>query len=364
MHQAIQQALIKQLQICIRDRNAERFIELCRAAQASEARQNQSDNSSAKRPDGQYLEELGYIDPEFLVSIVDAFPTNHFATLRLLGSHAGVDQAIIDKKIDLQRPLSVAGSQRLVEWGIKQKNLGFIEAVITNVCQHIRDRHANNDALKHAASDFFIQTLVYQKKEFDLISPIVDAELSSIVTPKIDKSFHPEVVGLLAKMRMGKTLIAMLEHGRLGMYLERHHNFSDVRACLPSAMTVRQSNAVLFYLEPKAHAEQILFDENMDVDAFIQSMRETCYRVRSGNDLSIYSIKPFIQLITPENFAVPARKARILKLLQAVCDAEFERRTVPEHEVRAMLEYAEVPAFTYKHIRQLRGIELEEAMGL
>jgi hypothetical protein len=61
---------------------------------------------------------------------------------------------------------------------------------------------------------------------------------------------------------------------------------------------------------------------------------------------------------------VPAKRERILQLLRTVCDAEFERKAITASEVRAKFEYVDVPAFTYKHIRQFKGLELEEAMGL
>jgi hypothetical protein len=360
--------LIALLNACIREGNAAGFVKLCQAAKDNAMaliHQNRCvDAGELMKAYGLFMESLRSIDPEFLLNILDVYPQNHASTLMLLGSNAQVDQAIISTKIDTQLPLPIAGSERLVVWAIKQKNLSYVEEVVGNIWVSLKYDYAGDDSIKRAVSDLFIEALAYRQKEPFLSSALLDDLISSMVTPRVNERLDGEVVGRLAKMHMPKTLMAMLEHGRLGTYLEKHNeDFEQVRACLPPLMTSRQLSAVHFYLAPKGLTEHIFFDESIDLDGYLQSMNEPSFKAHTGMALCIYSLKSFIEHITLENFARPAKKARIIKLLNAACEGEFTNG-VPVKDIRSRFFYADVPEFTWKYVTRFKPLELEDALGL
>jgi hypothetical protein len=363
------QTLIKQLNGCIRELDASTFVELCQAAKAHAVElihlNRCVDAGELMKTYGDFMESLKSIDPDFLLNILDVYPDNHVSTLMLLGATDEVDQAITSKKIDTRLPLPIAGSDRLVLWALKQKNLSYIEEVVSNVCQTLRGHYADDDAIKSAVSDLLVEILSYRQKAPYLSSALLDDQISSIVTAHKGNRLRGEVVGVLAEMRMPKTLMAMLENHRLGLYFEKHNdNFSQVLACLPAVMTTRQIRAVLFHLEPKGFVEHVFFDESVDLGAFLEAMKDSDFKAAFGKGPGIYSLMPFVEHITEENFAVPAKKARIIQLLNAACEGQFAEGTHTVKEIRGMFFYADVPEFTWKYITRFKALQLEDALGL
>jgi hypothetical protein len=364
------ESLIAGLNVHIRDNSADAFIKLWQAGKARAVElihQNWCDEASElMRAYSGLLETLRPMNPDFLLEILSVLPDNHIATLRLLDINEEIDQAIITGKVDTQSltPLPIGGSDRLILWAIKHRNLPYLEEVVSNVCRSLRDRFAGNQEIMGAVSDLFIETLAYRQKPPFLTSPLIDEEISSIVTAYTGKH-KGEMVGLLVKMAMPKTMMAMLEQGRIGRYQQAcNRNFSQVLACIPKVMTPLQLNAVLHFLEPKGLAEEILFNKNIDLDKFIQSMRETKFVITYGTDFGIVTMHPFFEHFTPSNFSDPHKKARILKLLDAGCEEEVRKSTKTAEELRRLLIKFKVPEFLFKHLNRLKGIELEDAMGL
>jgi hypothetical protein len=162
----------------------------------------------------------------------------------------------------------------------------------------------------------------------------------------------------------------MLEHGRVSKYLHAsHQDYDHILACIPDEMTASELNAVQHHLELKGLAETILFDDNIDLDGYIQSVTQSHYKSRQTNDyekpdLDLSCISYFVGLISEDSFSDPTKKKRIVKLLDAACKAEIDVNKLKITDVWALAERLKVPAFTFKHIACLRGEALEDALGL
>jgi hypothetical protein len=370
-HYVSSKALIGGLNAMIRDNNPDGFIRLCQETKAKAIElihHNWCDHASSLMKEyNELLEEMRPVDPGFFLKVIEVFPDNNLTTLKLLGINADLDNAILTQKVDVKSktPLPIAGCDRLVLWALEHRDMTLLEDVITNVCQSLRDHYADQEQFVSEIFDMLLAVLVYRQKAPYLMSAVIDDELSSIVTPKKNKFLNGEVVDLLGKMAMPKTLIALLEHGRFGTTRIGQLGYSKhVRACIPKVMTTRQLSAVLYFLDPPGLAEKVLFSRNYDLDAYIQSLRETSLQINYGCDLNIGVMGLFEGLLTPENFAVPARKVRMLKLLNAVCEAQFATgRFSVEGLVTQFIKFG-IPEFLFKHIDRLKGAALEEALGL
>lgn len=370
-HYVSSKALIASLNAKIRDNDPDGFIQLCQVIKAKAIElihHNWCDHaSSLMREYNELLEEMRPVDPGFFLKVFEVFPDNNLTTLKLLGINADLDKAILTQKVDVKSktPLPIAGCDRLVLWALENKDLTLLEDVITNVCRSLMDHYADQEQFVSEIFDMLLAVLVYRQKAPYLMSAVIDDELSSIVTPKKNKFLNGEVVDLLGKMAMSKTLIALLEHGRFGTSHIGQLGYSKhVRACIPKVMTTRQLSAVLYFLDPPGLAEKVLFSRNYDLDAYIQSLRETRLQVNYGCDLNIGVTGLFLDQFTPENFAVPARKERMLKLLNAICEAEFATGKFSVEDLVTQFTKFEVPEFLFKHIDRLKGSALEDALGL
>lgn len=370
-HYVSSKALIASLNAKIRDNDPDGFIQLCQVIKAKAIElihHNWCDHaSSLMREYNELLEEMRPVDPGFFLKVFEVFPDNNLTTLKLLGINADLDKAILTQKVDVKSktPLPIAGCDRLVLWALENKDLTLLEDVITNVCRSLMDHYADQEQFVSEIFDMLLAVLVYRQKAPYLMSAVIDDELSSIVTPKKNKFLNGEVVDLLGKMAMSKTLIALLEHGRFGTSHIGQLGYSKhVRACIPKVMTTRQLSAVLYFLDPPGLAEKVLFSRNYDLDAYIQSLRETRLQVNYGCDLNVGVTGLFLDQFTPENFAVPARKERMLKLLNAICEAEFATGKFSVEDLVTQFTKFEVPEFLFKHIDRLKGSALEDALGL
>lgn len=370
-HYVSSKALIASLNAKIRDNDPDGFIQLCQVIKAKAIElihHNWCDHaSSLMREYNELLEEMHPVDPGFFLKVFEVFPDNNLTTLKLLGINADLDKAILTQKVDVKSktPLPIAGCDRLVLWALENKDLTLLEDVITNVCRSLMDHYADQEQFVSEIFDMLLAVLVYRQKAPYLMSAVIDDELSSIVTPKKNKFLNGEVVDLLGKMAMSKTLIALLEHGRFGTSHIGQLGYSKhVRACIPKVMTTRQLSAVLYFLDPPGLAEKVLFSRNYDLDAYIQSLRETRLQVNYGCDLNVGVTGLFLDQFTPENFAVPARKERMLKLLNAICEAEFATGKFSVEDLVTQFTKFEVPEFLFKHIDRLKGSALEDALGL
>jgi hypothetical protein len=306
-------------------------------------------------------------DQNFILEVLDEFPVNHYTTFALLTVSDEIDQAIMATKVDTKtRPANqISGYDHLLLYAIEKNDLALMEGIIVDACEMVKTKYACCPVLMQDVSASFVQTLVFEANAQHLSSPRIDEAIASI----LDKGDQEMGIYIdkLARLKMPKTLMKMLEHDRVAKHLQAsHEEFDHILACIPEKMTSRELNAVLFHLEPTGMAEKILFDENIDFDGFIDSLSQTTYKCGRGNttDLGLSCSRYFVDLITVENFKDPLKKSRITKLLNAMCEADLKHAELRLENIRTRAIRHELPPFCLKHINCLRGSELEDALGL
>lgn len=311
-------------------------------------------------------------DAKFLLGILEEFPFNHESTFTLLGLSDELDQAIMASKVDTKtRPANkICDDDHLLRWAYQQQDLALMEDIVIDACDMVKTRFESDLDLMRRVSTCFVHTLGSRENRALLSSPRIDEAIASIID--IGDQESGVYVGKLAKLKMPKTLLKMLEHRRLGKHIQAvydHCDYAHVLACIPEKMTANELNAVQFHLEPTGLAQKILFDESIDLDGYIDSLRHSDYNKSAFNsiggskDLGL-TTNHFCALITEDIFNDPVKKSRAIKLLNAMCEADLANKSLKVNNIRERAILYGVPAFCLKYIDCIRGAELEDALGL
>jgi hypothetical protein len=297
--------------------------------------------------------------------VIGEFPVNRDCTFHLLGISEEIDQVILEQKLNTKTRQvdKIKDIDFITLWAIRNNDLAMMEDIIVDACQLAVTKFGRDPYIKHQLSESFIKTLISHENTDYLSSPRIDEAIASIVDIGDDKK-KGLYVSALARLGMPKTLMKMLEHGRTIKCLqESHKDYEHILACIPQQMTPTEMNAALHHLELDGLAEKILFDENIDLDAYITAVGNSCYvDGRGTTDLGLTHLEYFEALITEDNFTGSIKKKRIIKLLDALCEAE--KKASKTNNIRMLAERHHVPRFTFKYIACLRGQELEDALGL
>lgn len=360
----------QEFQFHIQYKDVASFLELCQTVKSTiGALINQNQRAEALALMEVYESTFKYAhdwNAKFLLGIVEEFPFNHESTFALLGLSDELDQAIMASKVDTKtRPANnICDHDHLLRWAYEQQNLALMEDIVINACDMVKTRfHCEKDIMRRV-STCFVHTLGLRENRANLSSHRIDEAIASIID--IGDQESGAYVDRLARLQMPKTLMKMLEIGRLGKHIQAlHEDYDHILACIPEKMTANELNAVYFHLEPTGLAQKILFDESIDMDDYIGSLRNSAYMSFGGSKyLGLQYCSHFSASFTENAFSDSVKKRRCVKLINSMCEADLTKGTVKVKDMRDRAILFGVPTFCLKYIDCIRGAELEDALGL
>jgi hypothetical protein len=313
------------------------------------------------------FEKFHEMPPEFVLAIIDVFPKNHAETFKLLGLSDELDQAILTTKIDLPT-LGMTmrdGYAQLLEWAVSQDQWPMLNSVVDHLV--ISSRHLDTDERTSLGKNI-VTVLLSHRPNQRPFAPAVDDGISNLICVAGNSLNQSRYVPCLANLGMPKTLMKMLEHGMIAETPLQNYSPEQraiIMAVIPKHPSPVQLRAIHFFLKPTGMTEQVLFDENVDLDGYIDALRNTQFKSWDGNDLNFEGIEVFFRCMTADNIAIPARRKRIAKLLNATFEAQH-----PDASQRHSRDAADdllqmgVPPDALKLIDLLKGHQLEESLGL
>jgi hypothetical protein len=305
--------------------------------------------------------------PSFLLKTLVLFPQNHHQSLNLLGVYPEVDAYIVEHKlrVDLFDPTTDSGIEDVIRWAAWKKDWAFVERFVCDLVNRTHEAAIEDHKTQRTIANFLVDGLLAVNYEAGTMTDAVDEQIASLIDSSADYRRSGLHIPKLADRGLSKTLMKMMEHGVVSRAGSRSQNdFGVILRCIPEELTLQQLYAVHYHLEVAPYAEKLLFDEAHSMDDFIEVLKHSNYGMYDKSDLDIGSVQSFSHLITPENFDNRERRKRILQLIDATLGKGTPYEKKSTEEVRKYLGYNNVPEFTFKHIHRLRGIELEDAMGL
>lgn len=361
-----------QLLKCVAEEDSAGFVAVCRAVKAKIIELIHQDRHQEASPlfvmYGHAFEELKSCFPEFLLGIIDVFPVNSRDTFNLLGLSTELDQAIISTKVDISS-LSIKNPHAyssLLEWAVTNGAWPMIDSVVLHLSS-IGNELAPGSNERRLLVGHLVLALLQDTNNKRAFSPAVDQALSGLIKSRGDYTIHSACVELMANLGLAKTLMTMLMHS---MIIECPLvQFSQERAerilgALPQSPTSKELRAIHHFLKPKGMTSQILFDESIDLDGYLNAMRDSRYISHLRDDLSFQGIRSFCGLMTPENMGDPAKRKRIAKLLNITYEEHYSKGNLNDESAAEQLVELGVPKHAIKLIDRLKGPELDEAMGL
>jgi hypothetical protein len=311
-----------------------------------------------------YEANIGSKSAKFVLGILPLFPVNHYSTMRLLGKSDEVDDYILANKLNIAEFNCIvdSGYDDLLGWAIRHKGWVYAADFIHKVVQHVHEVCESDKPIR-VFGNSLVDTLIDVDTFPQEMPGSIDDDISSLLESTADYRRSGLHIYTLASLGMSKTLMTMLENGMLSTLMyTNEEKFKNIVNCLPPDMTLAQLHAVNYHMGIPAIAERILFDERVDMTDFIAVLKKSSFGFK-GSDLCLDGIKPLIKHITPDNFKQPERRKRILQLMDAVVE-QGAVKYVSDDDVRGALKFHDVPQFAFRHIRRLRGSELEDAIGL
>jgi hypothetical protein len=349
-------------------RDVQGFMELAQAAKAQAIdlihQDLQLDASNLLNQYGRVFVNIDVEDPDFILAILPLFPKNDDGTLRYLGQRTDLDQAILASKVDVDAMTNSDAFCKLINWAIGKEDWALVERVVLHIAHYVKEHHPNNALAQREVANGILMAFVHEKDDVPVYPSSIDDAIASIVNHTADWRLQDYYFDRLARMGMPKTLMKMLEHGRIAAFncapTAANQHILD---CIPEQLTPKQLHAVHNFLNVKGIKQRILFDESTDLEQYIQALMDSNYRNYREHDLRFSCIDSFSTLFTTENIAIPQRRMRIARLINAVVEEVQSKGGTPEG-IRGSLVKCGVPAHAMKLVNLFKGEELENELGL
>jgi hypothetical protein len=310
------------------------------------------------------FEGVSHLPPDFLFAIIEVFPRNSINTLKLLGTSKEIDQAIINTKVDIP---SLSGQKDcgftyLLGWAVKNNDWPLIDQVVLQLAV-VGLRMSCHMELANQ----IIDTLLSDSENTRPFSPAVDNAIASLISVKGYSTRQPDYVEMMANKGLHESLIKLLVHNHmfecpLAQYSEERA--AIILAALPPSPTLEQLRAIHYFLKPNGLSEQILFDDSVDLDGYLDLMRKTHYLGADHGDLSFPGILPFRVCMTPDNINIPARRNQIAKLLNITYEESISKGHFTGEDPYTKIMETGIPKHAIRLIDSLKGQALEDALGL
>jgi hypothetical protein len=360
-------------QVFIAANDADAFIDLCQSVKAEAMLLISQDRCiEAKHLTEVYSNVFRLYaceNPSFTLKILPVFPPNSGSTMRLLGINDEIDAFILEHKTDLSAISQGKdnASLLLIEWALSKKDMAYVEKVILGVADHLHAVQAPSSVLSKISCSILYALLFHDERETVVCTPAIDEALAGLITDNKGAMTPDEDYYLmLARSGMRKSLMKALELQSFNIStISRVENRDALFAALPENLTAKEMYWIFRAIEiqeVEGIEEKILFDERVDIQEHIEVLKSSR---PIFNDLCITTLERFSHLFnvvaTDES-----KNRRAATFLNAICEAERDRvgRERCAEDIHNDLLELDIDPFFIRQVKMLRGVALEDALGL
>jgi hypothetical protein len=307
-------------------------------------------------------------NPAFTLQILPILPPSSRGTIRLLGVCEQVDAYIMANKIDLKVVSQVKddGHIDLIIWALRKKNIAYVEQVVVHIAEYLHHNFTPKNQIFQQISHGILWALLDKPENRMTATPAIDEAIASLMKERPESQGMEHFYLWLAEARMPKTLLKALELASYCSYAPHEEDEQVILDALPKNPTALELHWIQRSLKIEGFTKKILLDESVDMEQYIEALRDSYQGKSRFNDLSISTLSEFSSLICNETLSSTSTKKRISLLLNAACEEETNRigsDKTPE-KIRDELLKIGIPESALRLVKMLRGLALEDALGL
>ena len=310
-----------------------------------------------------------HTDIDVTRSVIRAFPVNSRDTMRFLGIDDDLDQYIINNKLRIEYLTQSEhdGYRDILRWAVARKNLPLIAKVTKQVSSDLTSRYADKPMFWAGACHSMIGQLTQSGAPAVDLGAEIDETIAGLVVSNLEYKGQATEMVDIASFGLRKTLLKMLECGlfwRESSVDLTEDQLSVIMAALPSQPNEQELAWMHNALDTPSLTERILLDPAVDMNAYIQTLRETNF----GNlscALNYLTLQFFKSLLNEKQLNTPLRQRRASLLIDAVFDQQNPERNV----IPALIESLKSRQwgfgdYIFKLCRQTKGLMLENDLGM
>jgi hypothetical protein len=306
-------------------------------------------------------------NPSFTLEILPLVPPNSVKAMQLLGTSNEIDAFILEYKTDLNTICQAKDSayQILIEWALSKNDMAYVDEIVLKIAEHLNAKEAgssNNSKVARA----ILYSLVFHENALNQVhTPALDEAIASLISDNRGKIPHDDYYPMMAKCGLSTSLMKALEtEFFLASKIEKTEDQAAFYAAIPKNPTAQELYWIFRSIEIDGLEEIILFDERIDINEHIEVLRSAQIN-GSYNDLSILTLDRFEHLLWLDPTGT-SKDRRVITFLNAICEQERDRigheRTA--EDIHNDLVDRNVHPGLIRHVKMLRGLALEDALGL
>jgi hypothetical protein len=362
----------------IQANDAHGFIALCQSVKAQTMALICEERSlEAKRLMEIYSNIFRYYtcsNPAFTLEILPLMPPNANSTVKLMGISPEIDDYLLEHKVDLDVISRVEDDAcyTLIQWALSKNDMAYAEKVVQGVAHHLNAFPSSKESTVTNVSLNLLKALLHHDVDMEIAcTPGIDEAIASLMTKNRGKMFDEEDYFLqMAKAGLRKALMRALELESFYSYKVCTKEKRDIFfAALPDEPTSQEMYWIFRSIEftvDDGIESQILFNERIDIQEHIETLRSTLIGQGKFCELSMSNLDRFSQLLGDDELNTPSRRNRAVAFVNAICEQEATlqgRQGTPE-VIRNTLIDLSIPHTIIRQVKMLRGLELEDALGL
>lgn len=368
----------RELEVFIQANDANGFIALCQSIKGQAMALISEDRCiEAKRMMETYsnvLRSYSCNNPRFTLEIMPIMPPNASSTLRLMGKSADIDAYILEHKVDLDVICKVedGAAYHLIEWAMSNNDLSYAEQVIQRISDHLNDFHSNKESIFSSVSTGLLNSLLRHEDDREVTcTPGMDEAIASLMSDNRGKRpDEDDYYLLIAKAGLSKTLMRALElESFYAFRISTQEKRDAIYSALPENPTAQEMYWIFRSIEfcvDTGIESQILFDERIDINEHIEILRSTYPGQNHFNELGMHTLDRFMHQLEDDVLNTPSKMRRAVAFVDAICEQEANivGRTRSPEKIRDDLIDRDIPHAIIRQVKMLRGLELEDSLGL
>lgn len=297
--------------------------------------------------------------------VIRAFPVNSTDTLRFLGLNDALDEYLINNKLRVEHMTQSDqdGYRHVLRWALTKKDLPLIAKVTRRISDDLTQRHARHRMFWGCATHGMLGRLTQSDTPAVDLGGEIDETLAGLMVSNMEHKSQATDMVDIARFGLRKTLLKMLE---CGLFF-RDCDFTDeqlaiVMAGLPAEPTAKELAWILHGLDNITVAKKILFDPSVDIQEFIETLRNAKFGGLSSA-LNFKTLQYFRPILNSYSLNTTESRRRASLLINAVFDEHNPERTHTRKLIDSLRSWG-FDEFVFKLCYQTKGFLLEEDLGM
>ena len=309
-------------------------------------------------------------DEAFIASVIHNFPPNSRVTFWLLGKNNDLDNYIVSNKLNIRDFCATEelDYRPLLSWAVDENHEDILENLLTHIVEDIGENHKSSMKIRQTTLKNFLASLLWDEENTNKYSPAIDKAMLALADVEDVSILDLETMHGLARVGLPYTLLKLIERERFNKYNDNDNAPSDSEALykvFPATLTTKEIAYLFVYTDMPGLSEKILFDESVDLDELINTLKSIGHPARKMFDMDC--IAPLAEFATKAAINTPQRRKRVDYLFSAICD-HFTDDTKGSYgspaDVLDGMQEIGFDDYVFKVCKRFKGQHLENELGL